>query len=237
MRLLVTRPQPDADRTAAALRARGHDVAIAPLLRIEALPDLDLGVGSWSALVLTSANALLAVDAHARRDELLGLPVLVAGRRTAAAARAAGFSDVTLAGGTAAELGAQLTKRFMSSGPLLYLAGEDRSHDLTAELAPHGVAVCTVVAYRAVKVAAFPAAIVDDHAAATLDGVLHFSRRTAEAYLDCVRCAGLLAPALRLSHYCMSAQVAAPLTAAGAIGVRVAARPQEAALIDLIGGA
>ena len=94
-----------------------------------------------------------------------GRPVLAVGRRTAAAARAAGFSDVTLAGGTAAELGAQLTKRFMSSGPLLYLAGEDRSHDLTAELAPHGVAVCTVVAYRAVKPAAFPAAIVDDHAA------------------------------------------------------------------------
>ena len=33
MRIVVTRPQEDAERTAAALRARCHDVLIAPLLR------------------------------------------------------------------------------------------------------------------------------------------------------------------------------------------------------------
>ena len=32
MRLLVTRPEPDATRTAETLRARGHDVLVAPLL-------------------------------------------------------------------------------------------------------------------------------------------------------------------------------------------------------------
>ena len=43
MRLLVTRPEPDNERTAAALRAQGHEVMLAPLLRIEAVPDADLG--------------------------------------------------------------------------------------------------------------------------------------------------------------------------------------------------
>ena len=37
MRLLVTRPEPDAARTAASLRARGHDVALAPLLSAQAV--------------------------------------------------------------------------------------------------------------------------------------------------------------------------------------------------------
>ena len=37
MRLLVTRPQPDAQRTAAALRDLGHHVLIAPLFEVEAL--------------------------------------------------------------------------------------------------------------------------------------------------------------------------------------------------------
>ena len=37
MRLLVTRPEPDNERTAAALRAQGHEVVLAPLLRIEAV--------------------------------------------------------------------------------------------------------------------------------------------------------------------------------------------------------
>ena len=37
MRLLVTRPEPDAARTAEALRARGHEVLVAPLLRVETI--------------------------------------------------------------------------------------------------------------------------------------------------------------------------------------------------------
>jgi len=38
MYLVVTRPQPDGERTAAALRARGHTVLIAPLMRVEPVP-------------------------------------------------------------------------------------------------------------------------------------------------------------------------------------------------------
>jgi hypothetical protein len=41
---------------------------------------------------------------------------------------------------------------------------------------------------------------------------------------------------LRLAHYCLSAEVAEPLRARGAT-VRIAARPQETALIELIGPA
>jgi hypothetical protein len=37
------------------------------------------------------------------------------------------------------------------------------------------------------------------------------------------------------THFCLSDQVAEPLTAAGARTVRIAARPDEAALIALIG--
>ena len=39
MRLLVTRPEQDGERTAAALRARGHEALLAPLMRIEAAAD------------------------------------------------------------------------------------------------------------------------------------------------------------------------------------------------------
>jgi uroporphyrinogen-III synthase len=236
VRLLVTRPEPDGVRTATVLRARGHDVVAAALLRVESIADVELGIGPWSAVVVTSPNALPAIGAHPRCAELLGLPVVAVGRRTAAAARAAGFADVTAAGGTARELVAHI--RQSSAGrrePLLYLAGQDRSHDLAGELAPHGVAVRTVVVYRAVKAETFSPAIAALLAAGRLDGVLHFSRRSVEAYLQCARTAGLLEQALRLSHYCLSGQTAEPLTAAGAGSVQVAERPEEAALIDLIG--
>ena len=60
MRLLVTRPDPDGERTADALRVRGHSVLLSALLRMEIVPavwpDQD-----YAAVVLTSANAARAV--------------------------------------------------------------------------------------------------------------------------------------------------------------------------------
>ena len=47
---------------------------------------------------------------------------------------------------------------------------------------------------------------------------------------------GITEPALAPVHYCLSQQVAQPLAAAGARAVRVAAAPNEAALIGLIIG-
>ncbi len=59
---IVTRPQPEAERTAAALRRAGHAVEVAALLRIESIAAVELGSGPWSALAVTSANALRALD-------------------------------------------------------------------------------------------------------------------------------------------------------------------------------
>jgi hypothetical protein len=36
-------------------------------------------------------------------------------------------------------------------------------------------------------------------------------------------------------HFCLSRQIAEPLTAAGAKSIRIATRPEETALLDLIG--
>jgi uroporphyrinogen-III synthase len=234
VRLLVTRPQPDAERTAAALRDAGHEVEIAALLRIELIPGAELGTGPWSALVVTSSNALRALESHPRRAALLALPLFAVGRRTAAAARAAGFLDVTAAGGNVQEL-VRCLREQASREPLLYLAGQDRSRDLAADLAAAGRIVSTVVVYRAVKLEQFPSAIAVALAAGEIDGALHFSGRSAQAYLDCARAAGLLDQSLAPVHYCVSPQVAEPLMAAGAKRVHIASRPEESALLALIG--
>ena len=237
MRLLVTRPEPDGERTAAALRTRGHDVLLAPLLRVEAVADADLGHGplrdNWTGVVITSANAARAIASHPRRAELVKLPLFAVGRRSAEAARAAGFGTVTSADGDARDLVRLLGGRG-AGAPLLHLAGEDRAVDLAAALAAHNVPVRTVAVYRTVKAAAFPPPVRAALAAGQLDGVLHFSRRSADAFVDCARLAGVLDRALALSHFCLSSQVAEPLAAAGAPLLRVAPRPDEAAMIGLV---
>lgn len=232
MRLLVTRPEEGGARSAEVLRARGHEVLLAPLLRIEPIVDADLGAPPYAAILLSSANAARAIAAHRRIGELKTLPVLAVGERSAQAARAAGFVDVHSADGDAQDLARAAAARFAGSrAPLLYLAGEDRARDLAGNLG--GLKVHTAVVYRAVKAAILPPAVRMALAENRLDGVLHFSLRSAEAYLECAEVAGLRDKALAPQHFCLSARVAAPL--AQAANVRIAARPDEVALLDLVG--
>ena len=216
------------------LRARGHDVLMAPLLQIEALA-ADLGAAAWGALAITSANAVRALERHPRLPELMGLPLFVVGRRTAEVARAAGFGNVMSADGNESDLARLIAARVAADdAPLLYLAGEDRADNLAVDLAAHGLRVQVAAVYRAAKAERFPLAAEAALAAGRIDGVLHYSRRSAQAYIDCAQAAEMLDRALRPCHCCLSAQVAKPLLAAGAADIRVAARPDEAALVELI---
>lgn len=233
MRLLVTRPEPDNERTAATLRAKGHDVQLAPMLRIEAVPNVDFGAPPWAGVLLTSANGARAVAVHPRRGELLALPVLAVGRASADVARAAGFADVTSADGDADDLVRLAAVRFAGARtPLLYPAGEDRSRDLAGALSAKGVGVHTVVAYRAVAANEFSPEVRAALTQGRIDGVLHFSRRSVDGYLACSRT--IQRDALAPMHYCLSARAAEPLRLAGAAHIAVSVHPDEASLIARI---
>jgi uroporphyrinogen-III synthase len=230
MRVLITRPEPDATRTAQSLRSRGHEVIVAPLLRTEAIA-ADVS-GDFAAVLMTSANAARSIAAHPQFASLRSLPVLAVGDRTADAARQAGFAQVDSAAGALPDL-VRLASRF-AGRRLLYLAGEDRAGDLAAELARHRVTVDTAVIYRAVAAEALPAEAAQALAAGRIDAALHYSRRSAETLLRLAERAGLLNAVLSLAHYCLSDAVAVPLREAGAGQVLVATSPAEAQLLDLV---
>ena len=127
------------------------------------------------------------------------------------------------------------TGRFAGSvGRLLYLAGDDRAGDLAGELSAHGIAVDTVVIYRAVAAESLPADLVQALANARLDGALHYSGRSVTTLIELSRSAGVLDAVLNLAHYCLSEEIAVPLRKAGAERISVAPRPLEAALIGLL---
>lgn len=231
MRVVVTRPQADGARTAAALEARGHEVLLAPLMQVERMV-ADLS-GAWGGVIVTSANAPGALD-EAAKAALLGLPVYAVGQRSAEAARAAGFTDVVSADGDARDLARLIAQRQKpATAPLLYLAGEDRAADLVSALAARGLTAELRVVYRAVTLP-FPPELEAALAGDDVEAVLHFSRRSAQNYVAGAREAGIAEQALAVVHYCLSEQVAEPLRAAGAGEVAVAPRPDEAALTALL---
>ncbi|MFL9827679.1 uroporphyrinogen-III synthase [Rhodoplanes sp. SY1] len=231
MRLLVTRPDPDGARTAAALRARGHDVLVAPLLGIVPVADPAIGDGPWAAVAVTSANAIPALVSL----PLSGVPVFTVGGKTAKAVRAAGLADVRSADGDVQALAETIAAALPgATDPVLYLAGEERAGDLESLLAGHGLSVKTVVVYRAVAQTRLPDAVRAALAAREIDAVLHYSRRTAAAFLAACSVDSLDGAARAVRHLCLSAQVAAALFDTGAQDVRVAAHPDEASLFALL---
>lgn len=232
MRVLILRPQPSAADTAAALRAGGHEPIVAPLMWIESLAPADLSAGSWAALLITSAHAVAGLTHQPHRQQVLRLPVFAVGERTARKIRQRGFACVTSADGNVTDLVNLVAARLTPPARLLHLAGEDQAGDLAGELSGKGFVVDTVIVYRAVVAETLPQPA-RDALAGGVDVVLHYSRRSAQAYVDAARRSGLLAKALGPLHLCLSAQVAEPLASAGA-SIKVAAAPNQAALLGLL---
>jgi len=232
MRLLVTRPEPDATRTAETLRARGYQVLVAPLLATLTIT-ADF-TGSYDGVLMTSANAARALSAHPRAGELVELPCLTVGNRTAEAARSGGFRQVQSANGSLDELADLVTATFDRSARLLYLAGDDRAGDLAGDLTKRGITVETAVIYRAVAAEKLPPHLTQALREGTLDAALHYSRRSVATLLTFAGQAGSVNVLTTLTHYCLSEDVAAPLREVAASRIAVAARPDEASLLALI---
>ena len=104
MAVLVTRPHPDDETTAASLRARGFEVLRAPMLRFEPVAVHEDMNARYSAVIVTSANALRGIEPHLKGHRMLELPLFAVGEHTAAAARRAGFTHVVSANADAANL-------------------------------------------------------------------------------------------------------------------------------------
>ncbi|MGH6717394.1 MAG: uroporphyrinogen-III synthase, partial [Bradyrhizobium sp.] len=63
---------------------------------------------------------------------------------------------------------------------------------------------------------------------------LHYSRRSAAAFLEAVRTEGIEISALAVAQCCMSGNIGAVLREAGAMQVVVAAAPDENALFEAL---
>lgn len=234
MAVLVTRPHPDNEATALALRERGFEVVLAPMLRFEQVPLEDTLEADLAGVIVTSANALRAVGGELA--SLTGLPLFAVGDHTADEARRHGFAKVISAEGDAAKLLKRLHKEFrgQEATKLLYLAGADLSRDLAGELDADGFEVITRTTYRMVALSTLSRETREAFAANNVEAVLHYSQRSARAFLEAARADGVEISALAVPQCCISANVAAILHEAGAVQVLSAASPDENALFGAL---
>ena len=239
MAVLVTRPHPDDETTASALRARGFEALRAPMLRFEPVAFRDDEEARYGAVIVTSANALRGIAPHLKGSRLLKLPLFAVGEHTASAARGIGFEKVIPANGDATALrdlvlASVKAKELKKSSTLLYLAGADLARDLAGELGERGFSVVTHTTYRMVPLSSLPRETCDAFAANQVEAVLHYSRRSARAFLEAARAAGVEISALAIPQCCISDAVSSIVRDAGATQVMVAASPHENALFEVL---
>lgn len=230
--MLVTRPEPDAQLTAARLEAIAVKPLVTPLLNMLVLPASLPPPSGFASIAVTSANAFRALSERGVIEDWLGIPVFSVGDRTADAARDYGFTDVRSAHGSLTDLVDMLLTEEIA-GPIFNPAARHQSSDLGRLLAPSGRMVVTARIYEMAAATTLPDAALEALTRGEISAVLHYSRRSAEIF------AQLAAPVLsapereRLVMLCLAEQVAQPLLAAHFPRIALADHPSEDAMMAL----
>lgn len=231
--MLVTRPEPGGSRTAARLRALGHEPLSLPLTRIVPLqaPDIE---GCFGMVAISSANALR----HATTETVVrlgSLPCCVVGERTGAAARACGFEVVLVADG-AEELAHRIAETTKTGTRVAYLCGRVRRHAFETICAAAGIKVRPIEIYDSVKVSYSTDRILSTIGDKPPDAVLCYSVLAVEAVLSLCKRPELRFLCEKSTFYCLSERIADAMEPMLHGRVNVAGHPNEEALLQMLSG-
>jgi uroporphyrinogen-III synthase len=230
-RVLVTRPQPGASRTAARLEASGFAPFVLPLTETVPL-GVSLPQGDVAALIVSSANAIR--HAPAKLFSLYsGKPVFAVGDETAAAAKAAGFADVRSSAGNAADLARDVAAGLPAGSPTVYLCGRVRLDTLEAQLAGRGLDVLPVETYDTHERLPSQQELAMLDAGGPIGATLVYSAKGAASL------ARLVSPRAgtmfrNTAFICISPRVARELGDVASGSVMAAETPDEDAMFDLL---
>jgi uroporphyrinogen-III synthase len=236
LRVLLTRPRRDSEDTARVLAEHNIEAVIAPLIEISDIaggpPDLEHDLDGVQALLVTSANGARAL---ARATQRRDIPVFAVGDASAAAATQSGFVQVASADGDVAALAAlvrgQLTPE---DGALLHAAGSAVAGDLAGDLSAHGFTVRRAQLYRAQTADNLPAAAQNALRDGKIDAALFYSPRTAGQFAKLVMATGLEPACRNMIAVCLSPAVAEAIADLPFAEIRIAASPEQAALIAIL---
>lgn len=165
-RILVTRPQPAAARTARLLQEAGFIADVFPLTQTQALsPKVEML--DYAAVTATSINAFRHAD-PALLESLKHLPLFAVGIRTAEVAREYGFQTVIEGGGDAVRLAQTIAAHLPPQAHIIYLAGRVRQPVFEERVHATGIIMQVYDIYDTVATNVQPDAIINQPYAAVL---------------------------------------------------------------------
>ena len=189
MRILITSPATETVDLISALEVRGHDVIAVPLITAERLDAPEIKLEGAQGFLVTSAEGVRALaDAVSVRF----FPVYAESEEAGAAARAAGFTKVTVAAGDAAAF-AQLIKRTVKAeaGALVHSCHLNETNAVTGMLVNMGYAIRPLKLYRLNRVDQMPSALEQALTDSRIDAAVVLSVDEARAFTALIQQAGI----------------------------------------------
>jgi uroporphyrinogen-III synthase len=230
--LLITRPEPDASRSATALNKLGFKTLIEPMMRIENKPNMHIDATGVQAFLVTSANG---ARAFAAATENRSVKVLAVGSATADALKEANFTNIHMAGGDVQSLAVQVVKICTpAAGRLIHIAASNLAGNLVGLLKVAGFKCDKVVLYSADAVTELGANVIDKLEKGEISGVLFYSPRTAAIFTGLIEGAALGHLLKPIMAWCLSRAVAEKLDTSQWDSIRVAGRPDQPTLFALL---
>ena len=233
MRVLVTRPLRQGERTARRLRELGHDAVLLPLF--EPVHDSRAAISalerSQGPIAVTSAEAVRAAAASPELKRHLQREVYAVGEASAEEARAAGFETVFASSGN----GSELAELIAAKAPehIVYLAGWPRAETFEERTRELGIAMDIAECYGMDTVEP-DRRVLDTLIKQRPDAILFYSAETSSRFFQLF--GNAVTPALFADArlLCLSEAVAAAVPLKFRAHIRVAAMPDEQSLLSLL---
>lgn len=229
---LLTRPQPDAESTAAKLSRLGIDSFIEPLLEIS-FNHISHLPNNITAIIVTSGNALAALD----KNNLVpkDFPIITVGINSAEKALSYGFSNIKHASGDAVSLCAFIKEQYQpEENNFLYLHGDIITADISAILQSSGFKCSSLEIYKANAKNNLSEKCLKLFEAGEFSLIPIYSQRTGQILAALLQKYGFTDKMTKTLLFCISEKVAKPLENIKFAEIIIAKKPDGDSLIEAI---
>lgn len=233
-KVLLTRAESAAQRSAGKLRQLGFDPIVMPIFEVHDT-GIDMPVDLADLFVFTSANAAETLDRRGWRPKDAEITAYCVGGRTAEAVAKLGFENVVISGPDAPALCRQLAVDHAGKElQALYPCGTRLQHDLAELLEPSDIAVTPVPVYRHQTIDRSKEEIAYALNALSGGSVMVYSAASAR-HLEHLLTEHRLEPLLKsLICICISKAAANPVCALPWRELKVVDQPNESSMLVLL---
>lgn len=229
-KILLTRPEPAATETEAALAMRGYDVVSAPALVMAARsPRAIANLTPETLLVVTSPQAARAL---AYWPELKRQQALAVGTATGKALKKSGFKNVDDVDGDVNSIVAALSGGMARD--IIIACAPTTAQTLARKLNALGHHARRVTVYDIAPAGELSAEAIRALRGKKISHVLFYSARTVETFLSLAKDANIMENLAQVTACCLSAKVARAVKKGKFAKILVAARPNGEALQHLL---